>query len=131
MSDNEDIKQKTADTARELFEGYSGQVPFQLWRSFDPALAREMSLFITGRMYGHGKLDHPTRQLVAISALAALGHLDELKLHVYAGLKVGLAAGDIAEAIFQVGTYAGVPRVNGGLSVLREVLEERGEWPPE
>lgn len=130
MSDHEDIKQKTADTARELFEGYSGQVPYQLWRAFDPGLAKQMSLFITGRVYGHGKIGHPTRQLVAISALTALGHLDELKLHVYAGLKVGLPAGDIAEAMFQVGTYAGVPRVNGGLSVLREVLKERGEWPP-
>lgn len=130
MSDS-DRKKHTADTAKMLFGGYSGQVPYQLWKSFDPQLAKNMSLFITGDMYGHGKLEPATRQLVAISALAALGHLDELRLHAYAGLKVGLSASDIAQAIFQVGTYAGVPRVNGALGVLKEVLEERGEWPVE
>jgi 4-carboxymuconolactone decarboxylase len=67
--------------------------------------------------------------MVAIASLASLGHLDELKLHVYAGLQVGLKPQDVAEAIFQIGTYAGVPRVNQALAVLKEVLKNRGQWP--
>ncbi len=128
MSD--DLKAKTAATAETLFAGYDGARPYELWRAFDKDLAKEMSLFITGRLYAHGKLDHPTRQLVAIASLASLGHLEELRLHIYAGLKVGLPAGDIAEAIFQVGTYAGVPRVNQALGVLKEVLQAQDQWPP-
>ncbi len=127
MSD--DLKAKTAATAETLFAGYEGARPYEIWRAFDKDLARDMSLYITGQMYARQKLDHPTRQLVAITSLASLGHLDELRLHVYAGLKVGLQPQDVAEAIFQVGTYAGVPRVNQALGVLKEVLEARGEWP--
>ena len=127
MSD--DLKAKTAATAETLFAGYGGERPYETWRAFDKGLAKDMSLFITGQMYARQKLPHPTRQLVAIASLASLGHLDELRLHVYGGLQVGLKPEDVAEAIFQVGTYAGVPRVNQALGVLKEVLEARGQWP--
>lgn len=126
---SEDSKAKTAATAETLFAGYDGERPYALWRAFDKDLAKDMSLYITGQMYAREKLPHPTRQLVAIASLASLGHLDELRLHVYAGLQVGLKPQDVAEAIFQVGTYAGVPRVNQALGVLKEVLEARDEWP--
>ncbi|KMY68563.1 4-carboxymuconolactone decarboxylase [Desulfocarbo indianensis] len=127
MSD--DLKAKTAATAETLFAGYKGERPYELWRAFDKGLAKDMSLYITGQMYAREKLPHPTRQLVAIASLASLGHVDELRLHVYAGLQVGLKPEEVAEAIFQVGTYAGVPRVNQALAVLKEVLEARGQWP--
>jgi 4-carboxymuconolactone decarboxylase len=127
---SQDLKAKTAATAETLFAAYDGSRPYDLWRAFDKDLARDMSLYITGQMYAREKLDHPTRQLVAIASLASLGHLDELRLHVYAGLKVGLKPQDVAEAIFQIGTYAGVPRVNQALAVLKDVLETRGQWPP-
>lgn len=126
---SENLKAKTAATAEALFAGYDGERPYELWRAFDKGLAKDMSLYITGQMYAREKLPHPTRQLVAIASLASLGHLDELRLHVYAGLHVGLKPGEVAEAIFQIGTYAGVPRVNQALGVLKEVLEARDEWP--
>lgn len=127
--DEKKLKELTARTAGEYFEGYPWDRPYELWRSFDPGLAKDLSLFITGRMYARQKLDHPTRQLVAVAALTALGQEDELRLHLWAGLNLGASPRDLAEAIFQVGVYAGVPMVNQGLKVLKQVLEERGEWP--
>ena len=47
----EDLKAKTAKTAGLYFENYVGERPFDLWRSFDKGLAKELSLFITGQMY--------------------------------------------------------------------------------
>ena len=123
--DEQELKRKTAETAQQYFEGYPWDRPYDLWRSFDKDLARELSLFITGQMYARGRLPHPTRQLVAISALTALGREDELRLHIWAGLNVGLSREDIAEAIFQVGIYSGMPLVNGALKVLEQVLEAR------
>jgi 4-carboxymuconolactone decarboxylase len=38
---------------------------------------------------------------------------------------------DIAEAIFQTFTYAGIPTVNTALKALRSVLKEKGLWPIE
>jgi 4-carboxymuconolactone decarboxylase len=128
MSD--DLKQKTGAVAKLYFDGYPWERPFDLWRSFDPGLAKDLSLFITGQMYARERLPHPTRQLVAVAALTALERGEELKLHIWAALNVGSSPQDVAETIFQVGVYAGMPVVNQGLKVLKEVLAERGQCPP-
>jgi 4-carboxymuconolactone decarboxylase len=126
---NDDIKNKTREIAQLYFSGVTDEKPFDLWRAFDTELAKELSLFITGRMYGHEKIDHPSRQLITVAVLTALGRSDELKLHIQAALNVGCPPGQLAEVIFQTFTYAGMPTVNMGLKVLRAVLQERGQWP--
>lgn len=127
----EDVKAKTARIAKLYFEGYSGERPFDLWRAFDKGLAKDLSLFITGQMYARERISHPTRQLVAVAALTVMERLEELKLHIYGALNVGCNPQDVAEVIFQCGIYGGMPVVNQALKVLREVLQERGEWPLE
>ena len=122
---SEDLKQKTAETAKAYFEGYPWDRPYDLWRSFDPGLAKDLSLFITGQMYARQRIPHPTRQLVAVAALTALERTEELRLHIWAALNVGCPAQEVAEVIFQTGIYAGMPVVNQALKVLREVLDQR------
>jgi len=126
---DEAVKKKTAETAALYFDGVPGERPFSLWKSFDPELARDLSLFITGRMYAREKIPHPTRQLVTVAALAALGHEEELRLHLHAALNVGVKPRELAEAIFQTGVYAGVPAMNQALKALRTVLTEKNLWP--
>jgi len=128
---DDDLKKKTGETAKTYFDGFPWDRPYDLWRSFDKGLAKDLSLFITGQMYARQKLPHPTRQLVAVAALTALERSDELRLHIWAALNVGCDPKDVAEAIFQTGVYAGMPVVNQGLAVLKEVLTERGSWPLE
>ncbi|MEW6531452.1 MAG: carboxymuconolactone decarboxylase family protein [Thermodesulfobacteriota bacterium] len=125
----EDLKEKTARIAKLYFEGYKQEGPFDLWRSFDKGLARDLSLFITGQMYARERIPHTTRQLITIAALTVLGRTEELKLHIYGALNVGCDPKDVAEVIFQCGIYGGIPCVNQALKVLREVLQERGQWP--
>jgi 4-carboxymuconolactone decarboxylase len=128
---DDDLKARTAKTAKLYFEGYPDERPFDLWRSFDKELAKDLSLFITGQMYAREKIPHTTRQLVAVAALTVLERTEELKLHIYAALNVGCKPREVAEAIFQSGIYGGMPVVNQALQVLREVLKERGSWPLE
>jgi 4-carboxymuconolactone decarboxylase len=128
---DDDLKTRTAKTAKLYFEGYPDERPFDLWRSFDKDLAKDLSLFITGQMYAREKIPHTTRQLVAVAALTVLERAEELKLHLYAALNVGCTPREVAEAIFQSGIYGGMPVVNQALKVLREVLKERGTWPLE
>ncbi len=126
----DDLKKKTAQTAELYFDGVTGERPYALWCAFDKGMAKDLSLFVTGQMYSREKIPHPTRQLVTVAALTVLERTAELKLHVHAALNVGCPAADVAEVIFQMATYGGVPVVNSALKVLREVLKERGEWPP-
>lgn len=128
---DDDLKAKTAKTAKLYFDGYPDERPFDLWRSFDKDLAKHLSVFITGQMYARERIPHPTRQLVTVAALTVLERCEELKLHIYAALNVGCKSLEIAEVIFQSGIYGGFPVVNQALKVLREVLKERGEWPIE
>jgi len=125
----DDLIEKTKRTAALYFDGVEDEKPFELWKAFDPGLAKNLSLFITGQMYAREKLPHPTRQLVTVAALTVLGRTDELKLHIQAALNVGCPAEDIAETIFQTAVYGGVPATNNALKVLRSVLQEKGEWP--
>jgi 4-carboxymuconolactone decarboxylase len=126
---SEDIKTKTQKTAALYFKDVEGEKPFNLWQAFDPELAKQLSIFITGRLYAREKIPHPTRQLVTVAVLTVLGRADELKLHIQAALNVGCQPGQIAEVIFQTFTYAGITTVNTALKVLREVLKEKGLWP--
>ena len=125
----DDTVEKTRRTAALYFDGVSGEKPFDLWRAFDKELARDLSLFITGRMYAREKIPHTTRQLVTVAALTALGQPEELKLHIHAAMNVGCAPKEIAEVIFQTAVYAGVPATNTALKALRSVLEEKKMWP--
>jgi 4-carboxymuconolactone decarboxylase len=127
----EDLKTKTAKTAKLYFDGYKDERPFDLWRAFDKGLAKDLSLFITGQMYARERIPHQTRQLITVAALTVLERAEELKLHIYAALNVGCDAREIAEVMFQCGIYGGMPVVNRALSVLREVLKEKGQWPLE
>ena len=126
-----DVIEKTRKTAALYFDGVTKDRPFDLWRSFDKGLARDLSLFITGQMYAREKIPHTTRQLVTVAALTVLSRLDELKLHIHAALNVGCPPGDIAEVIFQTAIYGGVPATNAALKTLQAVLEEKGMWPLE
>lgn len=54
-------------------------------------------------------LDRASRSRVTIAVLAALGHHDELGMHVLAGLRNGLTREEIAEVLLHTAVYAGVP----------------------
>ncbi len=126
--DPKEIAKKTGKTAKLYFSTVKDEdKPYNLWKHFDPQLAKDMSLYITGQMYSREKIPHPTRQLVTVAALTVLAKPEELKLHIHAALNVGCTSQGIAEVIFQTSIYGGVPAANTALSALKSVLEEREE----
>jgi 4-carboxymuconolactone decarboxylase len=130
MADTE-VADKTKRTAELYFKGVTGERPFDLWKAFDRDLAKDLSLFITGRMYAREKIPHRTRQLVAVACLTVLSRPDELRLHLHAALNVGCTPAEIAEVVFQTFVYGGMPAANTALKTLQSVLVERGEWDGE
>jgi 4-carboxymuconolactone decarboxylase len=126
-----DVADKTKRTAELYFKGVTGERPFELWKAFDRDLAKDLSLFITGRMYARERIPHPTRQLVTVACLTVLSRPDELRLHLHAALNVGCTPAEIAEVIFQTFVYGGMPATNTALKTLKSVLVERGEWDGE
>ena len=71
-----------------------------------------------------GALDLKTRSLITLTALAALGATEEIKLHVRGALTLGHAPDDIVELIIHLVPYLGVPRMVAVMRAAGEVLRE-------
>ncbi|OGL06551.1 MAG: 4-carboxymuconolactone decarboxylase [Candidatus Rokubacteria bacterium RIFCSPLOWO2_02_FULL_68_19] len=127
MSD--DLKEKTRKTAELLFRGVdTSEGGDALWRQFDKELAKEISMFYTGRLYSREVLSQKQRELCVVAALTVLNRAEELRLHIHAARNVGATREEIAEVIFQMLVYGGAPVMVEGLKVAKRVLQERGEW---
>ncbi|NNE84580.1 MAG: carboxymuconolactone decarboxylase family protein [Alphaproteobacteria bacterium] len=122
----EDQKIDRARIQKLYFEGLQGEKVFDLWESFDPELALDLTHFVSGTLYAREKIPHTTRQLTVIAALTAMEKTEELRVHIWGAINVGCTPEEIAEVIFQMFTYAGAPAVNSGLKALRAVMDERG-----
>ena len=125
---DEDLKQKTKKTAEMLFHTLKGGTGFELWKKFDKDLARELSMFFTGKLYSREVISQKQRELCALAALTALSRTHEVRAHIHAALNVGATRQEVAEVIFQMVTYGGMPVVVDALNVFKHVLVERGEW---
>jgi 4-carboxymuconolactone decarboxylase len=59
------------------------------------------------------------RSMVTIALLAALGHDDEVAMHVRATANTGATKEDIREALMHVAIYAGVPAANHAFKIAK------------
>jgi 4-carboxymuconolactone decarboxylase len=92
-----------------------------------PDFARMTIEFPFGDLYSRGVLDLRTREIAAISALAALGRIPQLRVHVTAALNLGMSREEIVELLMQVSIYAGFPPALNALAECHDLLvEEEG-----
>jgi 4-carboxymuconolactone decarboxylase len=80
-----------------------------------------------GEVWTRPGLDRRTRSAIALTALIARGHFDELAMHVRAARRNGLSDDEIKEVLLQSAIYCGVPAANHAFAVASEVLEEEAE----
>jgi 4-carboxymuconolactone decarboxylase len=77
-----------------------------------------------GDVWTREGLDRRTRSALTVALLAALGHHEELALHVRAARRNGLTDDEIGEVLLHTAVYAGVPAANSALAVAQRVLAE-------
>ena len=65
------------------------------------------------------------RAIVAL--LAALGHDEELAMHIRATANTGATAEDIRETLLHVAIYAGVPAANRAIKIAKRIYIEMDE----
>ncbi|UCH74850.1 MAG: 4-carboxymuconolactone decarboxylase [Rhodospirillales bacterium] len=91
---------------------------------FDADFQRYITETAWGAVWTRPGLDRSTRSLLTLALLAAQGHWEEFAMHVRATGNTGATAEDIAEMLFHVAVYAGVPAANRGFAIARETLKE-------
>ena len=77
-----------------------------------------------GEIWNRPGLDRRTRSAIALTALVAHNHLDELAMHIRAAKRNGLSDDEIKEVLLQSAIYCGVPAANAAFAVAQRVLEE-------
>jgi 4-carboxymuconolactone decarboxylase len=80
-----------------------------------------------GEIWARPALDRRTRSCITLTALVALGRLDELELHLGAARRNGLSDEEIAEVLLQTAVYCGVPAANSAFAVFQRVVRSGGE----
>ena len=77
-----------------------------------------------GEIWARPGLDRRMRSAITLTALVALGHFEELAMHVRAARRNGLSDDEIKEVLLQTAIYCGVPAANHAFAVAQRVLEE-------
>ena len=111
--------------ARALAEidGDAGEKVITALAGIAPDFARLLIEFPFGDIYTRPGLDLRAREIAAIAALATMGNATpQLKVHIEAGLNVGLSREEIVEILMQMAVYAGFPAALNGLFAAKEVF---------
>ena len=69
-------------------------------------------------------LDHKTRSVITIAMLAAMGRMDELKLHIRATRNTGVSRDEVKEIMMHAALYAGVPVAFGSFQIAAQLFAE-------
>lgn len=109
-------------------DGQAGQNVVDALADIAPDFATYLLEFPFGDIYSRPELSLRDREIATIAALAAMGTAaPQLKVHIEAGLNVGLSKEEITEVLMQMAVYAGFPAALNGLFAAKEVFAQRAE----
>ena len=104
-------------------DGAAGENVIAALADIAPEFADYLFEFPFGDIYSRPGLDLRAREIATIAALAAMGNAaPQLKVHIQAGLNVGLSREEIVEILMQIAVYAGFPAALNGLFAAKEVF---------
>lgn len=107
-------------------DGEAGRNVIAALADVAPDFATYLFEFPFGDIYSRPGLDLRAREIATVAALTAMGTATpQLKVHIEAGLNVGLTEDEITEIIMQMAVYAGFPAALNGLFAAREVFARR------
>ena len=92
-----------------------------------PTMSKDFMEMAFGKTFNRDGLDSKTRLLVTIAALTVLGaHAEpQLKLTVRHALEAGASEREIAEVIYQMSMFGGLPAMQKALEVAQAVFAEQ------
>lgn len=122
------MKSKRYETGWEKLkeiDGKAGENVVESLKDISPDFAKLLIEFPFGDIYSRKSLDLKSREIATIASLVTLGCAKEqLKVHIQAGLNVGLSKEEIIEVIIQMSVYCGFPKALNGLFVAKEIFND-------
>jgi 4-carboxymuconolactone decarboxylase len=99
------------------------------FESLFPSMSKDMLEMWFGKTFNREGLDAKTRLLVTVAALTVLGAQAEaqLKLTIRHALEAGATKREVAEVIWQMSMFGGLPAMQKALELAQTVFAETGE----
>ena len=94
-----------------------------------PTMSKDMMEMWFGKTFNREGLDAKTRLLVTVAALTVLGaHADaQLRLAIRHALEAGATKREIAEVIWQMSMFGGLPAMQKALEIAQSVFDDSKE----
>ncbi len=117
--------------ARAFTPSAFGTIDPAAFEAMFPAMPKEMLEMFFGKTFNPQGLDARTRFLVTIAAQTVLGPLGEPQLRptVRNALAAGATPREIAEVIWQMSMFGGLPATQKALEIAQAVFTETEETP--
>jgi len=99
----------------------------QTMTEFDEPFQTMITQSAWGSLWSRDNITKRERSMMTVALLAALGHHEELALHLRATKNTGASREDIREALMHVAIYAGVPAANSAFKVAKKFFAEQDD----
>lgn len=90
--------------------------------NFDADFQEYITSNAWGAVWSRPGLTKRERSLITIALLAALGHDEELAMHIRATKNTGATKDDVKEVLLHTAVYAGVPVANSAIKIAKEIF---------
>lgn len=80
-----------------------------------------------GSVWANDRLSPRERSMITIALLAAMGHHDEVAMHIRATANTGASMDDVREALMHVAVYVGVPAANSAFRIAKQTYAEMAD----
>jgi 4-carboxymuconolactone decarboxylase len=92
--------------------------------TFDAPFQELITEAAWGHVWSRDTITPRERSMMTLALLAGLGNFEELALHTRATANTGASRDDVMEAMLHVAIYAGVPRANHAIKIIKQVFAE-------
>jgi 4-carboxymuconolactone decarboxylase len=104
-------------------EGTGSSGAKRAFGGFAPGLVHYTDKVLFDEVWERGDLSKRDRSLVTVSALTALGKMDQLQFHLAFARQNGVTDDELKEALLQLAFYSGWPNGMGAAGVLKDIIE--------
>jgi 4-carboxymuconolactone decarboxylase len=125
MTPGDPTHERGMEVRREVLGDEHVDAAIQRTTGFTADFQDLITRYAWGEIWTRPGLDRRTRSCITLTALVALGRLEELELHVRAALRNGLSEEEIKEVLLHAAIYCGVPAANAAFAVAQRVLADR------
>jgi 4-carboxymuconolactone decarboxylase len=125
MTSGDPTHERGMEVRREVLGDEHVDAAIQRTTGFTADFQDLITRYAWGEIWTRPGLDRRTRSCITLTALVALGRLEELELHVRAALRNGLSEEEIKEVLLHAAIYCGVPAANAAFAVAQRVLADR------